>query len=183
MPLMIMGGRREAMSSHMTINLVGFIIFSGKYIMCKLFLFSMFTFKISFFLHLQGRGLSLDTAPKNSLHLMYEALPVQCVVKGMKRTIIIAKIWWSSSSKAMEPHTVAKLIACNEAFLTAGVPVSTLIGDGDSSMLAVQRESQHSHLSPYFGLYFFFHYAGVGRGNTTRGEVQLPVYANNIFGA
>ena len=80
-------------------------------------------------------------------------------------------------------NTEAKLIACNEAFLTAGVPVSTLIGDGDSSMLAAQRESQHSHLFPYFGLYFFFHYAGVGRGYTTRGEVQLPVYANNLFGA
>ena len=103
MPLMIMGGRREAMGSHMTVNLVGFIIFSGKYIMCKLFLFIMLAVKISFFLHLQGRGLSLDTAPKNSLHMMYEALPVQCVVKGMKRTIITAKILWSGSSIAMEP--------------------------------------------------------------------------------
>ncbi|XP_046394798.1 uncharacterized protein LOC124163262 [Ischnura elegans] len=52
---------------------------------------------------------------------------------------------WSGSSKAMEPYTAAKLISCNEDFLTAGVRVTTLIGDGDSSTLAaVQRESQHS---------------------------------------
>ncbi|XP_046399328.1 uncharacterized protein LOC124165845 [Ischnura elegans] len=52
---------------------------------------------------------------------------------------------WSGSYKAMEPYTAAKLISCNEDFLTAGVRVTTLIGDGDSSTLAaVQRESQHS---------------------------------------
>ena len=50
--------------------------------------------------------------------------------------------------------TVAKLIACNEAFLTAGVPVSTLIGDGDFNAGCTKGVTAQSLVSLLWPLFF-----------------------------